>query len=273
MIVVGNFVTARRRSSTLPFMEVRRGRGRPATDRAEPKNRLRELRDRRGLTQEALGALTGLSQQQIGNLERDDRRMTFDYAQRLAPHLDADPADLMPTMRSSVASVLAIALDEAENRPDSFDLPAPPQRLQAPSRLLHPEDCFAAEIFDHSADLLYPAGSTVIARRLDTLEEPLRPGTKIIVRRFIGSRAEAQTHEVLAGLLDRSVTGDLMLLTRSSNPRVPPSVLIQRGTTARRGLADRQATFRLQDDTIDYVPRPEDPGEILGRIEYAITPE
>ena len=49
----------------------------------------------RGLTQNKLAELAGISGQQIGHLERGERRMTFTQAEILAPHLGCAPADLL----------------------------------------------------------------------------------------------------------------------------------------------------------------------------------
>jgi transcriptional regulator with XRE-family HTH domain len=241
-------------------------------------NRLRELRELRDMTQAELGDRVGLSQQQIGNLERDDRRMTFTYARQLAPALQCDPSDLMPHAGLSIPVALAVAAAEAEGRPDVFDLPEPKAHVQSPRRLAHPEDTFAAEVLDDSADLLYPPGSTLILRRIDSLPEkmPLTIGDKIVVRSFLGERGDGRTHEVLAGYLDRSITGDLMLVTRSHNRRVPSSVVVQRSGPSRGagGLTERVTLYRLaQERTITYAPSADDPAEIVGRIEYAITPQ
>lgn len=255
-------------------MEKPRRPGRPASP-GGGSNRLRALRELRGLTQTELGELASLSQQQIGNLERDDRRMTFNYARRLADALGVAPADLMPNGRLSIPVAVAIALAGFTDRPQGFDLPEPKVHVQSPPRLENPQDCFAADVYDDSADLLYPPGSTLIVRRLDAdVPIKLAVGNKIVVRSFAGSRREGQTLQVLAGLLDRSIAGDVILVTRSNNRSVPSSVVIQRGSP-RGGMSERVALYRANQErqTVEYEATPFDPAEILGRIEYAITPE
>lgn len=254
----------------------RRPRGPAQPRRAAPGNRLHELRKLRQMTQTELATAAVMSQEQISKLERDDRRMTFAYAQRLAAVLGAAPADLMPNGRLSIPVAVAIAMADFAERPQSFDLPEPKVHVQSPLRLAAPQDCFAAEVYDDSANLLYPAGSTLIVRRLDCeAQSPqLAIGDKIVVRSFAGSRREGHTHQVLAGLLDRSIAGDLLLLTRSSNRDVPSSVVIQRGAP-RSGVSERVAVYRVNQDRqiIDYEATAFDPAEIIGKIEYAITPE
>lgn len=59
-------------------------------------NRIRELRERAGLSQAALGTRAGTSQPQIDRLEKGERRLTDTWMRRLAAGLECDPADLLP---------------------------------------------------------------------------------------------------------------------------------------------------------------------------------
>lgn len=58
-------------------------------------NRIAELREKKGLSQEDLGELSGTSGQQIGRLEKGARKLTTEWMERLAPHLDVRPRDLI----------------------------------------------------------------------------------------------------------------------------------------------------------------------------------
>src|SRR3954447_3389753 len=59
-------------------------------------NRIREFRDRAGLTMQALAERAGTSAPQINKLEKGERRMTVDWMIRLAPALGVDPKELLP---------------------------------------------------------------------------------------------------------------------------------------------------------------------------------
>lgn len=59
-------------------------------------NRIRELRQRLGLSQAALAERIGSSQPQIDRLEKNGRRLTDDWMRRLAAGLECQPADLLP---------------------------------------------------------------------------------------------------------------------------------------------------------------------------------
>jgi len=66
--------------------------------------RLREMRERRALTQMQLADLSGLSQHTISVLERGERPAQAGTRQKLARALDCDPADLVdwPALRRYV---------------------------------------------------------------------------------------------------------------------------------------------------------------------------
>lgn len=59
-------------------------------------NRIREWRERRDLTQDALADATGTSKMQISRLERGERRLTQGWMERIAEVLGCRPADLLP---------------------------------------------------------------------------------------------------------------------------------------------------------------------------------
>lgn len=56
---------------------------------------LRQARQKRDLSQEALADLAGLHRTYVGSVERGERNISIDNIQRLAQALDLDPADLL----------------------------------------------------------------------------------------------------------------------------------------------------------------------------------
>ena len=60
-------------------------------------NRIRELRQELGLSQEALGNRIGVTKVTISDLERGKMRLDVDYMRRIAHALDVELADLLPT--------------------------------------------------------------------------------------------------------------------------------------------------------------------------------
>src|SRR5258707_480638 len=151
-----------------------RGRGRPPTvtgARRYP-NRLRELRDARGLPQQAVAAMAGISGAYYGALERGDKRINADTAERLSQSLRCAPGDLLGGAQG----------------------------------------------------LSLPVGAKVLVR---FFLEPATDG---------GPRP---THEILYGILDRNIVGDLVLITRTRNRLIPRSALIQSAAPSRAGFAER----------------------------------
>jgi transcriptional regulator with XRE-family HTH domain len=60
-------------------------------------NRIRELREQRGLTGEQLAERVGTTQGQIHKLESGKRRLTVEWMQRIAKALNVRPIDLIQT--------------------------------------------------------------------------------------------------------------------------------------------------------------------------------
>lgn len=247
----------------------------PATTRSgygpQMANRIKELRQKRKLSAAQLGKRLRSGRSTITKLERGEMNLTTDWMQRIAVELGVTPEELISQM-SSIPLELSVgaAFSEAAGR---FELPAPPQRLQAPPGLSDPEEYLAAHVVDHSADRMYPPGSTLFVRRLEHYDGRLKRGAKIVVRHFVKTKAEGDTMEILVGVLDLATTGDLLLLTRSSDRKIPHAVAI-RPAPSGGGLNERLRTpdFALASE-IDYEPRSVDQAEILGVVRMAIVPE
>jgi len=254
-----------------------RSRGRPPTitgARRYP-NRLRELRRHGGLSQQSVAAQAGISVAYYGALERGDKRINADTAERLSRPLRCAVGDLLAGAQGvSVPVVAAIAAAESEGRPAIFDLPEPHERLR-PGRLADAEDCFAAEIFDDSADVDFDRGAILVARELAHLRQKLRVGDKVLARFYLEPPREGEarpTHEILYGILDRNIVGDLVLITRTRTRLIPRNAMIQSAAPTRPGLAESALGRAVRDPTIVYEPRPDDPAEILGVVVYAMGP-
>lgn len=74
-------------------------------------NRVRELRERQGLTQEDLAKLAGTTQPQIARLEASERRLTDVWIERLSRALKCHPVDLftdeLPGLSEDERKILA----------------------------------------------------------------------------------------------------------------------------------------------------------------------
>jgi transcriptional regulator with XRE-family HTH domain len=243
-------------------------RGRPPKNTGPPRyvNRLRELRQRLGLSQQEVAVQAGISAAYYGALERGDKRINADTAQRLHAPLRCGVSDLLAGTRGvSVPLQFAIAAAEADGRPDDFDLPEPHEMLHL-GRVGKPEDCFAAEIFDDSADVDFAPGTVLF------LHEPLHAGARVVARFLLDTQGERRTHEILYGVLDQNILGDLVLITRTRNRRIPRHALIQPSALPRSDLAEARKSEFSHERTILYQQGPDDPAEILGLVVYAMGP-
>jgi hypothetical protein len=217
----------------------------------------------------------GTSLAYYGALARGDRRINADIAQQLQRPLRCAGNDLLVGVQGvSVPLRLAIAAAESEERPDAFDLSAPYEWLQ-PRRLADAENCLAAEICDDSAELDFVKGTILVLRPLAGPGEPVPVGAKIVVRFGLEPAAggEVRTHEILYGILDQSIVGDLLLITRTRNRLVPRHALIQTAEPPQPGLGERPLAIVPRDGRVAYARRADDPAEILGIVVYSMKPE
>lgn len=252
----------------------KRGPGRERTKTTPPQypNELEGLRQGRGLSQSAVARLAGMSASYYGEIERGDVRLNSDTAaklQRVFPGFTF--ADSAKDIATTPVRII-IAAQENDGRPDSYGLPVELVEVPTPRALRDIGDCVAAEIADDSADRDFAQGTVLYL--LPVVEDTsLQVGARVVVRFLVGDRAaKGPVAEVLYGLIDRSPTGDLIIWTRSSNRRIPPSLIIQREPMSLRGFSERILSLIPRPPTIEYQPRDDDEAEILGVVVYAAGP-
>lgn len=238
-------------------------------------NRIKELRQARNISAEKLALRLGSGRSTIVKLERGEMRLTQHWMNRIANDLGIAPVDLLDDGDGlTVPVVLCVASAFSDGCPGTFDLPTPQRRIQSPPKLENAAECFAAELADDSADRLYPEGSTLIVRTTAALAGEFAVGNKVLVRRFAGDHAGGDTTEVLVGILDRTYSGEIVVLMRTNNRELPSSVIVQHAPPLAAGLSERFAEVTAEATAdIDYKPRPDDPAVIEGIVVYAITPE
>lgn len=255
-----------------------RSRGRPPllTGARRYPNRLREWREHSGLSQQATAAVAGISGAYYGALERGDKRINSDTAERLAKALGCTAGELLGGLRGmSVPLVFAVAAAESESRPADYDLPEPHERISL-RHLADAGNWVAAEICDDSADVDFAAGTVLFLRPAMPSPASVPIGAKVLVRFFLDPPnlvvGTPRTHEILYGILDRNVVGDLVLISRTRNRLIPRNILIQSAMPSRLGLAERPMSYASRDEPICYELRPDDPAELLGIVLYAMGP-
>lgn len=129
-------------------------------------------------------------------------------------------------------------------------------------------DCLAIEVPDDSADKDF-AAETVLYVRPVRAGDPLSIGQPVVAR----FRQPGNNHEqIIYGIVDRAVTGDLVLITRSHNLRLPASRMLQSGSTKLRTMPQRILDCIPRQPSFMYEPHTDDPGEVIGVVVYALGP-
>ncbi len=72
-------------------------------------NRIREVRKALGLTLEEVAQRIGTTNQQVHRLEKEQRRLTVEWLERLASAFNCDPTDLLPDWVASPINIIGSA--------------------------------------------------------------------------------------------------------------------------------------------------------------------
>jgi SOS-response transcriptional repressor LexA len=182
-------------------------------------HKLRELRDGLGLSQQALADLAGTSQPQIRRLEAGERKLTKEWAERLAPHLqveavallfsDSDDAERevigLPVLgRSRAGDWLDISIMDDSGEPEVIHVAKDPRFPRARQYALH--------VIGDSMDLHFPDGCYVTVVDFDETGLSLRKGMIVHVERHMGGTTLVETTLKMVGDDVKS------LLPQSRNP-------------------------------------------------------
>lgn len=186
---------------------------------------LRKAREKTGLSQEKLADKAGTSRQQISRLEKDARKLTRDWAERLAPHLamsavDLEYADQPPTTRR--AGMIPILGETAAGRWIEIDTSADEPREWLPF-LPEPEmstdGLYALRVRGNSMDAIAPDGSIVICRSLASSGFEISEEDYVVIERL---RHQEGLREVTLKQVRRTPRGGVELIPRSSDKRWKP---------------------------------------------------
>lgn len=249
-------------------MQVRRDKA-VLAKRVKHPNRVREIRNRKELSQNALAERLSWNQQKLSRIEAGDTKLVFEDAVLIALALEVSPIDLFADMPMTVPLRYAACSRYFEHALARPEFPEPHQRIAAPPKLSKPEECVAVEVLDSSADRLYPAGTYLIIRERPYAGK-LKPGDPVAVGLFETTRKGRFLAEVLIGHLAPNTMGDLMVALRTSNRELPPMVMLRGQQERAMAFGDRPEIY--VPDLIDVTPRPGDVAEILGRVERVIAP-
>ncbi len=194
---------------------------------------IRKMRLKRGLTTQQLADLVGTSQGQIVKLEKGHRKLTKEWAERLAPYLGCNAAALLfpedATLGAPVlGTVQAGVWREASEDPLHIEGWADPlaggfERIPAPPDRRYPHaPVFALRVEGDSMDKLFPPGSYALCVRLADAglgPQDVPPGSIVVCQR--------RKHDIYEATLKRlqRADGQLLLMPESTNPRHKPITL------------------------------------------------
>lgn len=182
-------------------------------------NQLRELREKAGLSQSALAERAGTSQPQIRRLEASQRKLTKQWAERLAPHLQVTAQDLLfsdsegttreviglPVIgRSRAGDWLDISIMDDWHEPEVIHVARDPRYPHAKQYALKAEGDSMSELF--------PDGCYVTVVNFAESGLGFRPGMVVHVEQRMGGTSLVET-------TIKQISDDLKwLLPRSKNP-------------------------------------------------------
>lgn len=185
-----------------------------------PMSALKDRRKELGLSQQALADLVGTSQPQIKRLEDGLRKLTKEWAERLAPALQTSAETLMFGAGGAKGMPVLGIIEAGQFRDISlidqiFDYPV---IAVARDERFPNADQYALKVSGDSMDLLFPDGSYVTCVNWADTGMSLRPGLIVHVERTIGSLVETTVKEVQG-------TGPFTLMPRSTNQKHKPIAL------------------------------------------------
>lgn len=222
-------------------------------------NRAKEIRELRGLSVAKAARDLAVTRGEFYKVERGERRLTDVWIGKLANYYGVPPRNLVDNGPLSVS--INYVVKKCVDSPIAVQSQAVEKRwVEPPGFVMAPQDCVGAVIQDDSANRLYPPGTEVIVRERGKLGRRLKRGDRVLVKHFAATRAEGIVLEVVVGVLDVTVAGDLVVLLQTHNRTMAGAVVLRHGVDG--------AVKEL-----DYEPEDGDQGEIVGVIVAAIMPQ
>lgn len=196
------------------------------------KNRIRELRESLGLSQEQLGQKLGVHWQTVHRAETGKSALSIRKTEAYAQALGVGPDDLL-SRASSARSVTVTGFVQAGEWAETWEwdeeqryeiaIPDDPE--------LRPFNLFAAEARGPSMNKRYPEGTVLVFTNVIETEEQVRPGKRYIVER---ERSDG-LREATVKLFWIDEAGKPWLLPESDDPRFQQPIALdaQDGDTVR----------------------------------------
>lgn len=189
---------------------------------------LRKLREKKRLSQQALAELARTSQPQIKRLEAGERKLSKEWAERLAPHLGVTPELLMfekqPQEQLDIIGLPVMGIIRAGDWRDIsiLDTETEPEVIHVARDPRYPHARqYALLVSGDSMDQKFPDGSYVICADFGETGLHLKSGMILHIERHLAGMQLVETtlKEV------RLERGRKILVPRSSNPAHKPVVM------------------------------------------------
>lgn len=156
-----------------------------------PRDALRRIRERQGLTRAALAERVDTAERVIAALERGEQRLSDVWIAKLAPAMNAASADLLAEAPFAHQVVVlgraqAGSWSEAWEWPDDlrYTVAVPLTERQARARV------YGVEVVGDSMDRIYPEGSVCVVASLNRLGETAQSGRRYLIERKRGGAIE-----------------------------------------------------------------------------------
>lgn len=186
-------------------------------------SKIKDLREKLGITQAGLAEMIGTSQPQIRRLEIGDRKLTKEWAERLAPALKTTAEALLFNGKVLLQGLPVVGTVQAgQFRDITLDYDHEPEIINVPAdpRFAHARQ-YALRVAGDSMDLEFPDGCYVTVVEFGSSGLELKSGHVVHVERYLGGSQHVETtlKEV------QHINGDIHLVPRSTNPKHKPFVL------------------------------------------------
>lgn len=188
-------------------------------------SKIKEFRKKIGMSQAQLAELLGTSQPQIRRLEAGDRKLTKEWAERLAGPLETTAAELLfDTDQIELNGLEVVGVVQAGQFVDITlqDQDTERERIMVAkdARFSHARQ-YALKVAGDSMNLKFPDGCYVTCVELVSSGLELKAGMTVHVERSLGGSQHVET--TLKEI--QSINGETVLVPRSTNPKHQPIVI------------------------------------------------
>jgi transcriptional regulator with XRE-family HTH domain len=165
-------------------------------------NRIKQLREARGLTLEQVAEAMGTTTATVSRLENGRRKLTDQWIYRIGDVLEATPIDILGgEQRAAAQTGLPVRGDVAAGIWREADIQDEPKYSAVPigpDERYPPERQYALAVQGTSMNKRFPPGSFIVCVPWDTIERDPRDGDIVVVERRRDGMVESTVKKVVA---------------------------------------------------------------------------